>query len=104
MEGFFGMLQREQVNRRIYQTRREARADIFDDIDRFYNQRCRRRLQEAKQQDLFSTQPSVLPRGVGNADESYRPPGSFSACSMSERIPGMASLSISSYQKSLGRP
>lgn len=59
MEGFFGMLKRERVNRRIYQTRREARADIFDYIERFYNPRCRRRLEEAKQQDLLFTQPSV---------------------------------------------
>jgi hypothetical protein len=28
MEGFFGMLKRERVNRRIYPTRREARADV----------------------------------------------------------------------------
>ena len=59
MEGFFGMLKRERVNRRIYQTRREARADIFDYIERFYNPRCRRRLEEAKQQELLFTQPSV---------------------------------------------
>ena len=59
MEGFFGMLTRERVNRRIYQTRREARADIFDYIERCYNPRCRRRLEEAKQQELLFTQPSV---------------------------------------------
>jgi len=47
------------VNRRIYQTRREARADIFDYIERFYTPRCRRRLEEAKQQELLFTQPSV---------------------------------------------
>lgn len=29
-EGFFGMLKRERVNRRRYQTRAEARADTFD--------------------------------------------------------------------------
>jgi putative transposase len=59
MEGFFGMLKRERVNRRIYQTRREARADIFAYIERFYTPRCRRRLEEAKQQELLFTQPSV---------------------------------------------
>ena len=53
------MLKGERVNRRIYQTRREARADIFDYIERFYNPRCRRRLEEAKQQELLFTQPSV---------------------------------------------
>lgn len=59
MEGFFGMLKRERVNRRIYPTRREARADVFDYIERFYNPRCRRRLEGAKQWELLFTQPSV---------------------------------------------
>jgi putative transposase len=47
-EGFFGMLKRERVNRRRYYTRADARADIFDCIERFYNSRMRRRLQEIK--------------------------------------------------------
>ena len=59
MEGFFGMLKRERVHRRIYRTRAEARADVFDYIERFYNPRCRRRLEVAKQQDLLLTQSSV---------------------------------------------
>jgi len=59
MEGFFGMLKRERVHRRIYQTRAEARADIFDYIERFHNPRCRRRLEVAKQKELLLTQPSV---------------------------------------------
>lgn len=41
MEGFFGMLKRERVYRKIYRTRAEARADVFDYIERFYNPRCR---------------------------------------------------------------
>jgi putative transposase len=36
-ESFFGLLKRERVHRRRYQTRAEARADIFDYIERFYN-------------------------------------------------------------------
>ena len=36
-ESFFGLLKRERVHRRQYQTRAEARADIFDYIERFYN-------------------------------------------------------------------
>lgn len=58
MEGFFGMLKRERVNRRIYRTRAEARADVFDYIERFYNPRCRRRLEVARQQKLLLTQLS----------------------------------------------
>ena len=38
-ESFFGLLKRERVNHRKYTTRAEARTDIFDYIERFYNQR-----------------------------------------------------------------
>jgi len=59
MEGFFGMLKRERANRRIYQTRADARADVFDYIERYYNPRCRQRLEVANQQELLLTQSSV---------------------------------------------
>jgi putative transposase len=59
MEGFFGMLKRERVNRRRYATRYEARADIFDYIERFYNPRQRRRLAIRNHKNLCLTQPSV---------------------------------------------
>lgn len=62
MEGFFGMLKRERVNRRIYQTRAEARTDVFDYIERFHNPRRRRRLEAAKQNPLLLTLPSVEKR------------------------------------------
>lgn len=58
MEGFFGMLKRERIHRRIYRTRAEARADVFDYIERFYNPRCHRRLEVARQQELLLTQLS----------------------------------------------
>lgn len=41
MESFFGLLKRERVNRRDYATRIEARADVFDYIERFYNRKRR---------------------------------------------------------------
>ena len=44
-EGFFGMLKRERVNRRRYLTRSDARADVFDYIERFYNPRMQRKLE-----------------------------------------------------------
>lgn len=59
VEGFFGLLKRERVNRRIYRTRSEARADVFDYIERFHNPRRRRRIEVAKKKDLLLTQPSV---------------------------------------------
>ena len=41
VESFFASLKRERTNRRKYQTRDEARADVFDYIERFYNRKRR---------------------------------------------------------------
>ena len=41
MESFFSTLKTERVNRKVYRTRDEARADVFDYVERFYNQRRR---------------------------------------------------------------
>ena len=41
MESFFSSLKIERVNRRSYRTRDEARADVFDYIERFYNPKRR---------------------------------------------------------------
>lgn len=41
MESFFATLKTERCNRRRYTTRQEARADIFDYIERFYNPKRR---------------------------------------------------------------
>jgi len=40
-ESFFSSLKKERIRRRIYQSREEARADVFDYIEVFYN-RARR--------------------------------------------------------------
>ena len=55
-ESFFGLLKRDRVNRRHYQTRAEARSDVFDYIERFHNPRKRRQL-DTKKVDLMK--PSV---------------------------------------------
>ncbi len=60
VEGFFGILKRERVNRRQYQTRAQARADIFDYIERFHNPRKQRQLDGQNQGRSTRTQPSVL--------------------------------------------
>jgi putative transposase len=39
VESWFGLLKRERVHRRHYRTRDEARLDVFDYIERFYNRR-----------------------------------------------------------------
>ena len=41
VESFFGVMKRERVNRVSYRTRDEARADIFEYIEVFYNQKRR---------------------------------------------------------------
>jgi putative transposase len=41
MESFFSSLKTERITRRIYRTRDEARADVFDYIERFYNTKRR---------------------------------------------------------------
>jgi putative transposase len=37
MESFFSSLKTERIARKVYQTRNQARADVFDYIERFYN-------------------------------------------------------------------
>jgi putative transposase len=41
VESFFATLKRERTHRRKYRTRDEARADVFDYIERFYNRERR---------------------------------------------------------------
>jgi putative transposase len=41
MESFFSSLKTERIARRIYRTRDEAKADVFDYIERFYNTKRR---------------------------------------------------------------
>ena len=53
------MLKREQVYRRRYLTRSEARADIFDYIERLHNPRKKRQLEMRKREDLSLTKSSV---------------------------------------------
>ena len=41
MESFFSSLKTERVDRRVYRSRAEAKADVFDYIERFFNPRRR---------------------------------------------------------------
>src|SRR3569832_528436 len=62
-ESFFGVLKRERVNRRQYLTRAEARADIFDYIERFHNPRKRqqRKTTNARRQTRKKPKKSARP-------------------------------------------
>ena len=59
VEGFFGRLKRERVNRRAYRNRSEARADVFDYIERFHNPLKRRRLKRLESERIHLTEASV---------------------------------------------
>ena len=41
MESFFSTLKTERTTRKLYRTRDEAKADVFDYIERFYNPKRR---------------------------------------------------------------
>jgi putative transposase len=58
-ESFFGLLKRERVNRRQYRTRSEARADVFDYIERFHNPRKTRKIEQLEKEEVSLIQPSV---------------------------------------------
>lgn len=58
-ESFFGVLKRERVNRRQYRTRAEARADLFDYIERWHNPRQRRKLAFQQEGEKLLTQVSA---------------------------------------------
>ena len=55
-ESFFGLLKRERVYRRHYQTRAEACTDIFDYIERFYNRQRRHSHTEGMPPGLYAEQ------------------------------------------------
>ena len=40
-ESFFGSLKKERIRKRIYRTCKEAKADLFDYIEMFYNRTMR---------------------------------------------------------------
>jgi len=40
-ESFFASLKNERIRRKIYKTRQEARQDVFDYIELFYNPKRR---------------------------------------------------------------
>ena len=58
-ESFFGVMKRERVRRRHYLTRAEARADIFDYIECFYNAGKRHKIEQTNMQRLNFIEPSV---------------------------------------------
>ncbi len=58
MESFFSSLKTERTARKVYRTRDDAKADVFDYIERFYNPRRR----HSTLGDLSPKSPPVLRR------------------------------------------
>ncbi len=54
-ESFFGLLKRERIHRRCYRTRAEARTDIFDYIERFYNRQRRHSYSQGLPPGIYAT-------------------------------------------------
>jgi len=68
MESFFSTLKLEQVNRRRYATRDDARADLFDYIERFYYPR-------RKHSTLGNISRAEFERRIGKLSEDVRKTG-----------------------------
>lgn len=58
-ESFLGRLKRARVNRRQYRTRAEARAALFEYLERWHNPRQRRSLDQQQEGKKLLSQLSV---------------------------------------------
>lgn len=63
-ESFFNLLKRERIRRRTYKTREEARHDVFDDIEMFYNPKRKHARNGMLSPVEFERQRKLKPEGV----------------------------------------
>ena len=63
-ESFFNLLKRERVRRRTYKTREDARQDIFDYIEMFYNPQRKHVRNGMLSPAKFETQQKLNPQSV----------------------------------------
>lgn len=63
-ESFFNLLKRERIRRRTYRTRDEARQDVFDYIEMFYNPKRKHANNGMLSPVNFETQQKLNPQGV----------------------------------------
>ena len=63
MESFFSSLKTERTARKTYRTRNEARADVFDYIERFYNAHQNTHLAMCLKRRGFAGRDAIL-RGI----------------------------------------
>jgi len=63
-ENFFSLLKRERIRRRTYRTREEARSDVFDYIEMFYNPKRKHANNGLLSPVEFEKQQELKPHGV----------------------------------------
>ena len=63
-ENFFSLLKRERIRRRTYKTREEARSDVFDYIEMFYNPKRKHTNNGMLSPTEFERQQKLKPQGV----------------------------------------
>jgi len=63
-ESFFSLLKRERIKRRTYRTRDEARSDVFDYIEMFYNPKRKHTNNGMLSPADFEKQQKLKPQGV----------------------------------------
>ncbi len=63
-ESFFNLLKRERIRRRTYKTREEARQDVFDYIEMFYNPKRKHARNGMLSPVEFERQRKLRPEGV----------------------------------------
>ena len=63
-ESFFNLLKRERIRRRTYKTRVEARQDVFDYIEMFYNPKRKHARNGMLSPVEFERQQELKPEGV----------------------------------------
>ena len=63
-ESFFQLLKRERIKRKIYTNREEARSDIFDYTEMFYNTRRRHSYNDQQSPVEFERQYLLRLQGV----------------------------------------
>ena len=63
-ESFFNLLKRERIRRKIYKTRDDARQDVFDYIEMFYNPQRKHAKNGMLSPVIFEQQQKLNPQGV----------------------------------------
>ena len=73
VESFFNLLKRERIRRKKYKTREEARRDVFDYIEFFYNPQRKHVRNGMLSPIAFEQQQKLKPQGVQET-RGYSPP------------------------------